>query len=94
MAKLKARGRTEIVRMTRESNEIKKLYDDDKNPRVWARNTIALMSDRKILEKRDVRWQDGSKHSYGWKVVQTVRADVTPEQFTAFYAKQGYEVSR
>jgi len=62
---------------------------------VWERTTRRLMSDGKILEKRDVRfrpnplctWEDprGEKHSYGWKIHGTLKAGLTAADFTRIY---------
>jgi hypothetical protein len=58
----------------------------------WERTTRRLMSDGKILEKRDVRFQpdwldtDGRRHSYGWKVHGTIKAGVTTERFVEIYS--------
>ncbi len=62
MAKLNARGRTELVRLS-------KVREDPTNDLTnWNRTTVALFSDRTILKKLDVRFtSDGRRHSYGWK---------------------------
>lgn len=68
MAKLKARGRIELLRIKREN------ATPDGDLVVWKRTTRAFMSDGKILEKRDVRFKpnardsNGRLHSYGWRV--------------------------
>lgn len=68
MAKLKARGRTELLRMSKSDNVI-----DPKSTIVWQRWTRAYLSDGNILEKYDIRFKpnthgsSGEFHSYGWK---------------------------
>jgi hypothetical protein len=58
----------------------------------WERTTLRLMSDGKVLEKRDVQFQPdaydplGRKYSYGWKVYGTMKPGRGAEQFEAIYA--------
>lgn len=93
MAKLKARNRTEIVRMEREDNAPKSEII------IWEKVTVAMMSDGKMLEKRDVRFPAGPydngkdrKHTYGWKVKGKLKADMTREKFIEIFSKRGYQV--
>ena len=66
MAKLSARGRTELARV--------EVRDDSPDVDVeWRRTTRALMSDACVLEKLDVHFRatglsGAHTHSYGWKV--------------------------
>jgi len=93
MAKLSARGRTELVRLSKEytAEQIADRLLKTEPLTDWERVTVALMSDGKILSKRDVRFKsDGRKHSYGWTVKAKVKADVTPERFRAAYERAGY----
>lgn len=76
MAKLSAHG-YELLRAVREQTFDKDL-DYSQNPPVpcelkpyscvWERETRSHRSDGQILLKRDVRFNDGQKHSYGWKL--------------------------
>jgi hypothetical protein len=86
MAKLSSRGRTELVRLTKLD-----IKDDPKSLASESRTTVALMSDRTILEKRDVVFRaDGKRHSYGWKVFSKVKEGVTPERFVEAFTKLGF----
>lgn len=68
MAKLSARGRTEIWRVERikevsqEAQEKAKNYDIIKERKVYA-----AMSDNHLLMKLTCWWKDGMKHDYPWK---------------------------
>jgi len=94
MAKLSAGGRTEVVRMVRENPN--PTYSD---LITWEKVTVALMSDRKILVKRDVRfksagsWDTRNFHSYGWKVKATIHSlePATVENWKNCYVKQGFK---
>lgn len=72
MAKLKAKGRTEILRVYKETET------PDGELTTWSRKTRAYMTDGTVLEKTDVLFRPASydpkprRHSYGW----TVRAKV------------------
>lgn len=128
MAKLSARGRFELARVSKETyppehkdscvscNSTGKYQSDlksksgdftyhlagdtcascdgsgkEKTLCSWERRTLALMSDRTILVKDDVRFRsDNRPHSYGWKVKSKVKPGVTREQFIEAYAKAGY----
>jgi hypothetical protein len=128
MARLKARGRTELARVSKEKDVpehkdvcnscnstgkyLKDLSNTDgsyvfahagdpcascdgsgkeKTLCSWERHTITLMSDRTMLEKRDVIFRsDNRPHTWGWKVKAKAKAGVTAEQFIAAYAKAGY----
>lgn len=123
MAKLKARGRTELARVSKEKtnpalvpcdgcegtgnrvSDLTHLYKvgdvctacegkGQKPPlTTWERRTLALMSDGKILEKLDVKFQPMSyesrvkPYSYGWKVKGSLKVGKTAEQWVAVYEK-------
>lgn len=91
MAKLSARGRKEIARVSRESIVSDSVFV------TWRRVTRALMSDNTILEKLDVRFAptqyhpDGELHSYGWKVAGKLKADIDPAKLLEKYIAAGYK---
>lgn len=97
MAKLSAMGRKELLRMARERTLEGEVGDP--NPVVWERMTYAAMSTGAILSKRQLRWSDGMKHDYGWKLscngTQAKKRGLTLEKVRANLAAKGYaEVSR
>lgn len=72
MAKLSARGRTELARVRRDDGGRK--------------TTLALMSDRKVLRKLQVHmkatpYSAAHWHDYGWAVHGTLKEGVTVDQF-------------
>lgn len=88
MAKLSARGRTEVARFSKE----KTVTDPDRYVD-WERITYALMSDGHLLKKRDVRFKETTilaeqKHCYGWKDEGKVKA--SPERVREFLLAKGY----
>jgi hypothetical protein len=90
MAKKSARGRTELVHVVHAYDV--NLSETTRSPStvVWRRISRALMSDGVILEKVDIRFEDGQKHSYGWKVKD--KSELSPAEFTADYVERGWEV--
>jgi hypothetical protein len=86
MAKLKSRGRTELARVSREKDT------PGGELTIWEKSTVALMSDRNVLEKRDVRFKEGDRHSHGWKVKGKLKEGLTPQQFADIYVKRGYTI--
>ena len=88
MAKLSARGRTEVARFSKEQ-----AVDDPERTIDWQKVTYALMSDGHVLKKLDVRFKkspllEGYKHSYGWKdkgktglTVENLRTNLIPKGF-------------
>lgn len=81
MAKLSARGRTQLAEAVLE-------YGDHGDTLIdWERITVRLMSDGFLLEKRDVRFRPdafnstGRKHSYGWKTISRYRNGANAELF-------------
>jgi hypothetical protein len=98
LAKLRARGRTEIFRVSKAgdtSAETRAKFPD----LVWRKHTVALMSDGTMLEKTDARWAarpgitTASQSSPGtWKVRGKIKAGLSVEGALEIYAKKGYEV--
>lgn len=95
MAKLGARGRTEVYRVEKEIA----LTEESK-----ARGVIktvlkrALMSDNKILENQ-VTWFTYEYHpsgqrrnDYGWVVKGTLKKEATPAQWLEQQLKNGYKL--
>jgi len=67
MAKLSARGRTELARFSKQNN----VSGTDRSAE-WERRTYAYMSDGHLLKKYDVRFKATEytaayNYSYGWK---------------------------
>lgn len=100
MAKLSARGRTELLRVYRE-----KEYDEAERKEkdmtvMWARWTRAYMSDGTVLEKYDVRFEPskfdpkGRFHSYGWKRKGKITGNLTIEETKDRYIKDGWKVEK
>lgn len=99
MAKLSARGRKEIVRLTRET------ATPDGELTTWHRSTIAIMDDGSLLRKEDARFRPhewdppgGRLHSYGWKKWRHFKGDADlsagiPRVVAQLTAK-GWEVCR
>jgi len=92
MARLKNNG-TEVYRLTRENPvEPGDLID-------WDRTTIAIMSNGKLLKKRDVNFKadtynpNGRKHTWGWKVAGKIKQGVDFEKVRDFYLKQNYTLA-
>jgi|SRR5579885_1818423 len=118
MAKLSARGRIELARVSKEKtmpdivpcgscketgkyeNGETCLGCDGKGQRkpltCWERITLTLMSDRTILEKLDVRFNDAHNpkgyysHSYGWKRKGKAKEGIDAQRFIDIYTKAGY----
>ncbi len=92
MAKLSARGRSEVVRLEKE--RVFTPVDDDVVSSSfidWERVTVALMSDGVILKKRDIRFRsDGRVYNYGWKSFGRFK-DTVSERFTSAFEKVGYK---
>ena len=92
MAKLKAKGRMELMRFEREQKvETDELVE-------WRRDSIAIMSDRTILSKYDVRFKPDQFspkpriHSYGWKVAGKLKPSANLVNIQEFYEKRGFEL--
>ena len=92
MAKLSANGRKELIRLEKE------VPVEETANISYDRRTIALMSDGKVLEKRDVVFKPTSwetkpqKHTWGWTVKGKAKEGMTPERFAEIFGKQGYTV--
>lgn len=88
MAKLSARGRTELARVRKTCDKYKR--------------TLALMSDGKVLSKLQAfmaatPYTPAHWHDYGWTVKAKIKDGVTVEQFVAAHVNEraGFvEVSR
>ena len=95
MAKLSARGRTELLRVSKEGEGRSEVTD-------WHRITRAYMSDGTILEKIDVHFKPdkytpkGKKHSYGWSVRSRGNSQEKEviEQVKEAYVRQGWKVEK
>lgn len=93
MAKLSARGRTEIYRVEKEDS----ISEDSKQMGVIKRVLKkALMSDNKILSNQ-VTWFTYEYHpsgqrrnDYGWTVRGSLKDGATPDSWLQSYLKQGY----
>src|SRR5437016_10851712 len=92
MAKLRAYGQREVLRVERERQT------PDGDLTTWERTTITVMSNGRVLSKLDVRFKpdqyepNGRLHSYGWKVKGKLAAGKTAESFEAAYCKAGWVV--
>lgn len=86
MAKLSARGRTEIWRAKKEGRpESSDLH--------WQRTSVALTSDGIILQKIDIRSTSIADIDHGqWKVLGKIKPDMTAERALEIYAKKGFSV--
>lgn len=84
MAKLSARGRTELLRLERYENETDPLSDTGEI-RPLVRRELALMSDRVVLSKATFTRPDGSTHSAGWSVLGKLKDGQTVETFREAY---------
>lgn len=84
MAKLSARGRKEVARLSKEGDPGRELVS-------WERVTVTLMSDGKVLEKRDVVFQsDGRKHTWGWKVRGKMAKGQGEVEFKRYFSARGF----
>lgn len=87
MAKLSARGRTELVRLQRFQNENAPL-DDRGEVKPLIRTELVLMSDRKVLRKVTFIRLDGSRHDTGWKVIGKLKEEKSTQDFIAIYTER------
>ncbi len=92
MAKLTARGRKELIRLTQEEET-----PNDPNT-IKRRTTVALMDDGKVLRKYDVifratTYSREERHSYGWKQRGSIRVGATIQQFLEWYTMNGYRLT-
>jgi hypothetical protein len=81
MAKLSAHG-SELLRI-----ELERDVTDTERLTTWERLTRAYMSDGKVMQKIDVRFKDGERYSYGWKIWGTRKKGSTIESYRAYVAK-------
>ena len=96
MARLSARGRTELVRLqkTVEAGATNNLSAAGVTKEQY---TVALMSDGRAL-KKTVTWfapgpfDNGKawRKDYGWKDMGKVKDETTPETFAAHFERRGY----
>lgn len=90
MAKLKARGRTEIWKVAKEGPT------PNSDLIIWEKSEVTLMSEGSLLERRVVRFKPdkydlkGRLHDYGWKVKGKMKPTLTPSQALEIYQKRGY----
>lgn len=90
MAKLKARNRTELVRLAKD------LPASDNT--LSGKIKLALMSDNSILENHSAVFIDGyapngrRNHTWGWKVKGKIKPHVTMDMFIDHYTKLGYSI--
>ena len=107
MAKLSARGRKQVAEAVREytAKQLQARHDaietsykpdyvagSDPSLTTWERVTRRLMSDGKILEKRDCLFRpgpydppSGRRHTYPWKVRGQLKSGLTPADFVRIY---------
>jgi hypothetical protein len=89
MAKLSARGRSEVARFTKERD-----IEGDELV-TWRRKERALMSDGTVLEKLTVRFKASTYsaaylHNYGWKVRGKLKATATAATWAQSYRDMGW----
>lgn len=95
MAKLNARGRTEVLRVFKEEN-----LSDNELGITWRRWTRAYMSDNNVLEKYDVRFKPsqydpkGKFHSYGWKRKEKLFNGTRIDDIIHKYRSLGWTIER
>lgn len=92
MAKLSARNRTELLRLSKQEDVPNVLSGI-----IWRRWTRAYMSDGNVLEKYDIRFRslDYPKekfHSYGWKRKMKQIKGLSLHTITEDYKKNGWIV--
>lgn len=89
MAKLGARGRTEVFRASKETPG-----GSDGNLDIErTRNEVAFMSDRTILAKTTVYYKAGGSHNWGWKVVGRLKREVSLETAKEARRAAGYTIT-
>jgi hypothetical protein len=92
MAKLRAHGRQEIFRVSRETS----IDPPDKFGIFWRKHSIAVMSDGYVLERdawkaQDRYSQSGVRHEGGtWKVRGKIKPGLTVGDILEIYKKKGY----
>jgi hypothetical protein len=90
MAKLTANGRTELVRLAKTAPG----SDSSSGAIETVRTEIAVMSDRKLLQK--TTWFKDGKLDFttGWKLRSKMREGVEISAICSRYQQLGYEVVR
>jgi hypothetical protein len=83
MAKLGARGRTELARV------VKTDFSNDADI-ASVTHRYALMSDQNILKRVTTQWRNHPASDRGWKVIEKYRYPTTPDAFLEFFEKLGY----
>lgn len=87
MAKLKARGRRELVRMVAD------LVEEPDSSFTEGKHYAALMTDGNVLVRQTARWKDsGQLHDWGWKVKGKIKVGLSPQDFIRIYERKGYVV--
>lgn len=104
MAKLCARGRTELARATHECDEPgqkpsmqwtgdgKQVPVGDPWATVWRRTERALMSDGNVLEKMTIRCADGRRHDWGWRVRGKLKDGMGTGDWVSLYQRKGWVI--
>jgi len=98
MAKLSARGRTELARLSKVREGTETYTDGKESGHDWSKTTVVLMSDRTILRKYEIRFKAdgtflaGKKQSYGWKNLGKAKPTLSVQQFIEAYLKVGYAI--
>jgi hypothetical protein len=86
MAKLSARGRKEVYRVSRETD----LTPDQNSLVCWRKVTYAVMSDHKVLTKTQLKFRsDGQRSSGGWTEYASVKVGTVKALFEK-QLKQGW----
>jgi len=75
-ARIKARGAYEVARWSRERD----VPPVGPSPVIWQRHEYLLRSDGEVLSKHTVKWSDGQRHDYGWKLWSKVKAGYPVEK--------------
>ena len=97
MAKLSARGRTEVFRLVKETTSFPPGSHEAESKYTWLRYTRCLMSDNKVLTKTDWKmetlepWQNGT-YGTSWTVVGTLKEGLTPDTWRDMWTARGYAV--
>jgi hypothetical protein len=102
MAKLKARGRTELFRVERERTFTPEQVAANKaagrSETLWERSVKTLMSDGTVMEKRSAKWPDEygpggvRKYDWEWKITGKLKAGGDPKNLLDQYVAKGYRV--
>ncbi len=98
MAKLNARGRTEVARLSHEVSLTPEEVAAKGSLVDWRRYTLVLASDGTILQKVQVRFvangfSQAYKHDYGWKVHGKLKAGVTSQQWVDAKVARGWQLA-